>query len=210
MAASTLPLSTYRLQMSAAFTFADATAIVDYLARSASRTATPRATSRRCPGSTHGYDVADPTRLNPEIGDEASYQRVGRGAARPRHGAHHRSRAQPHGHRPVGQPVVAGRAGERRELALRRRLRHRLASAEAGAREQGAAADPRRPVRRRARTAGDRARVRRAARSASRYYDQRVADRAGHLRPHARAGRAASCSRRSAPRARTASSSSAS
>ena len=32
MAASTLPLSTYRLQMSAAFTFADAAAITDYLA----------------------------------------------------------------------------------------------------------------------------------------------------------------------------------
>ena len=27
------------------------------------------------PGSTHGYDVTDPTRLNPEIGDERSYWR---------------------------------------------------------------------------------------------------------------------------------------
>ena len=38
-------------------------------------TGTPRATSRRCPGSTHGYDVADPTHLNPEIGDRTSYNR---------------------------------------------------------------------------------------------------------------------------------------
>ena len=37
-----------------------------------------------------------------------------------RHGTHPRPRAEPHGHRAVGQPVVAGRARERSELALTR------------------------------------------------------------------------------------------
>ena len=42
------------------------------------------------PGSTHGYDVADPTRLNPEIGDRDSYDRwVGTLRAH-QHGSHHR------------------------------------------------------------------------------------------------------------------------
>src|SRR6187402_1557451 len=73
MAASTLPLSTYRLQMSAAFTFADAAAITDYLASLGISHCYTSSYFAAVPGSTHGYDVADPTRLNPEIGDEESY-----------------------------------------------------------------------------------------------------------------------------------------
>ena len=34
------------------------------------------------PGSTHGYDVTDPTRLNPEIGDERAYARGSQRCAR--------------------------------------------------------------------------------------------------------------------------------
>jgi (1->4)-alpha-D-glucan 1-alpha-D-glucosylmutase len=67
------PVSTYRLQMSAAFTFADATAITDYLASLGISHAYTSSYFMAVPGSTHGYDVADPTRLNPEIGDETSY-----------------------------------------------------------------------------------------------------------------------------------------
>src|SRR6187401_278266 len=73
MAAPTLPLSTYRLQMSAAFTFADATAITDYLQSLGISHCYTSSYFAAVPGSTHGYDVADPTRLNPEIGDEESY-----------------------------------------------------------------------------------------------------------------------------------------
>src|SRR5688572_8127337 len=68
-----LPESTYRLQFHAGFTFADATAIVDYLADLGvtHAYASPYLAAR--PGSTHGYDVIDPTRLNPEIGAPADY-----------------------------------------------------------------------------------------------------------------------------------------
>ena len=73
MAASTLPLSTYRLQLSAVFTFADAAAITDYLASLGISHCYTSSYFAAVPGSMHGYDVADPTRLNPEIGDETSY-----------------------------------------------------------------------------------------------------------------------------------------
>ena len=98
-------------------------------------------------GSLHGYDVADPTALNPEVGTEDDFRRFvatlsahGMGQVLdvvPNHMGIARSR----------EPLVAGRARERPQLAVREDLRHRLAAAEARARLQGAAADPRRPVR---------------------------------------------------------------
>ena len=67
------PESTYRLQFHAGFTFAHATAIVDYLADLGVTHgyASPYLAARA--GSTHGYDVIDPTRLNPEVGTPAQY-----------------------------------------------------------------------------------------------------------------------------------------
>jgi (1->4)-alpha-D-glucan 1-alpha-D-glucosylmutase len=67
-------LSTYRLQFNKDFTFQDATKIVDYLADLGITHvyASPILTARR--GSTHGYDVTDPTRLNPELGTEGDFQ----------------------------------------------------------------------------------------------------------------------------------------
>jgi (1->4)-alpha-D-glucan 1-alpha-D-glucosylmutase len=69
------PAATYRLQFNAAFTFDAAAGIVDYL--DALGISHVYASNYLCavPGSTHGYDVTDPTRLNPEIGDEATYRR---------------------------------------------------------------------------------------------------------------------------------------
>ena len=119
MAASTLPLSTYRLQFNAEFTFTDAAAIVDYLHALGVSHCYASSYLTAVPGSTHGYDVADPTRLNPELGDEAEYAAWIARAARPRHGPHPRHRPEPHGHCPVGQSLVAGRPRERRELAAR-------------------------------------------------------------------------------------------
>jgi (1->4)-alpha-D-glucan 1-alpha-D-glucosylmutase len=73
------PLSTYRLQFNADFTFDDAAAIVDYLHALGVSHCYASSYLRAVPGSTHGYDVADPTRLNPEVGDEESYRRwIGR------------------------------------------------------------------------------------------------------------------------------------
>jgi (1->4)-alpha-D-glucan 1-alpha-D-glucosylmutase len=73
MPPATLPLSTYRLQFNASFTFEQATAIVDYLQTLGISHCYASSYFRAVPGSTHGYDVADPTRLNPEIGDERSF-----------------------------------------------------------------------------------------------------------------------------------------
>jgi (1->4)-alpha-D-glucan 1-alpha-D-glucosylmutase len=60
--------ATYRLQLHNGFTFADAESIVPYLARLgiSHLYASPVTTAQ--PGSTHGYDVTDPTRVNPELG----------------------------------------------------------------------------------------------------------------------------------------------
>ncbi len=73
MPPATLPLSTYRLQLMSGFTFADATAIVDYLAALGISHCYTSSYFKAVPDSPHGYDVADPTQLNPEIGDERSY-----------------------------------------------------------------------------------------------------------------------------------------
>src|SRR3954467_10843061 len=67
------PLSTYRLQFNSAFTFRDAHAIVDYLRDLGISDCYASSYLKAVPGSTHGYDVADPTRLNPEVGTEDDY-----------------------------------------------------------------------------------------------------------------------------------------
>ena len=64
------PSATLRLQFHRDFTFADAAARVPYFARLgiSHLYASPIATAR--PGSQHGYDVIDATRVNPELGGE--------------------------------------------------------------------------------------------------------------------------------------------
>jgi (1->4)-alpha-D-glucan 1-alpha-D-glucosylmutase len=71
--AAGFPASTYRLQMHGAFTFRDATAIVPYLVRLGVGAVycSPYLKSR--PGSTHGYDICDHGKLDPEIGNEEDY-----------------------------------------------------------------------------------------------------------------------------------------
>ena len=68
-----LPVSTYRLQFHKDFTFRDATAILPYLAKLGITQvyASPYLAARA--GSTHGYDVIDHSRLNPELGTQADY-----------------------------------------------------------------------------------------------------------------------------------------
>src|SRR2546423_13693183 len=64
--------STYRLQLNSGFTLHDARARVPYLKRLGISHiyCSPVLAARR--GSTHGYDVADPTHVNRELGgDEA-------------------------------------------------------------------------------------------------------------------------------------------
>ncbi len=68
-----IPRATYRLQFNEDFTFSDAARLVPYLAELgvSDLYASPYLKAR--PGSTHGYDVVDPTSLNPELGGEKEY-----------------------------------------------------------------------------------------------------------------------------------------
>ena len=68
-----VPRATARLQLHAGFTFADAAALVPYYAGLgiSHLYLSPITTAR--PGSTHGYDVTDFTRINPELGGEAGF-----------------------------------------------------------------------------------------------------------------------------------------
>ncbi len=68
-----VPLATYRLQFNSNFQFRDAIGILDYLRDLGISHiyASPVFTSRR--GSGHGYDVTDPTRIDPDLGGEQGF-----------------------------------------------------------------------------------------------------------------------------------------
>src|SRR3984893_12840013 len=68
-----LPSATYRVQLNQDFRFADAVKILDYLhALGISHLyVSPVLASRK--GSGHGYDVTDPTRINPDLGSEEEF-----------------------------------------------------------------------------------------------------------------------------------------
>lgn len=63
-----LPGATYRLQFNRNFTFADARAIVPYLARLGITDIYASPLLKAMPGSMHGYDIVDHNQINPEIG----------------------------------------------------------------------------------------------------------------------------------------------
>src|SRR5579864_6177582 len=65
--------ATYRLQFSKDFTFQAATALLDYLFDLGVTHVYASPIFRSRSGSTHGYDVIDPTRLNLELGTEADF-----------------------------------------------------------------------------------------------------------------------------------------
>ena len=66
-----IPSATYRLQLHSGYTFADAEALVPYLADLGVSHLYASPITTAASGSTHGYDVIDPTRINPELGGEA-------------------------------------------------------------------------------------------------------------------------------------------
>jgi (1->4)-alpha-D-glucan 1-alpha-D-glucosylmutase len=70
-----IPLSTYRLQFNRSFTFAQAAELVPYLAALGISHCYASPYLRARPGSTHGYDIIDHNRLNPEIGSEEDFER---------------------------------------------------------------------------------------------------------------------------------------
>src|SRR6266540_1485698 len=63
-----IPVSTYRLQLNASFTFKDVEQVLAYLQQLGISTIYASPFFQASAGSTHGYDVADPHKLNPEIG----------------------------------------------------------------------------------------------------------------------------------------------
>ncbi len=70
------PRATMRLQFHKDFTFDDATSRVSYFSALgiSHLYASPIMTARK--GSLHGYDVIDPTRVNPELGGEQALERL--------------------------------------------------------------------------------------------------------------------------------------
>ena len=73
-----IPIATYRLQLTADFDLDAAASIVPYL-KALGIThlyASPFLKARK--GSTHGYDIVDHTRINPELGGDAGFERLSR------------------------------------------------------------------------------------------------------------------------------------
>ena len=68
------PRATYRLQFFAGFRFADAGRIAPYLASLGISHVYASPIFEARPGSTHGYDIVDHNRLNPELGTEAEFR----------------------------------------------------------------------------------------------------------------------------------------
>jgi (1->4)-alpha-D-glucan 1-alpha-D-glucosylmutase len=71
-----IPIATYRLQLTADFDFDAAAEVVPYL-KALGIThlyASPFMKARK--GSTHGYDIVDHTKFNPELGGEAGFERL--------------------------------------------------------------------------------------------------------------------------------------
>lgn len=71
-----IPPATYRVQFTPDFRFRDALGIVEYLSALGGfwLYASPVFAAR--PGSTHGYDVLNPNRFNPELGTEADFNEL--------------------------------------------------------------------------------------------------------------------------------------
>jgi (1->4)-alpha-D-glucan 1-alpha-D-glucosylmutase len=70
------PISTYRLQLTPAFRFEDAAALVPYLAELGVTDVYISPPFAAAPGSTHGYDVVDHNVLRDELGGEAGYEKL--------------------------------------------------------------------------------------------------------------------------------------
>ena len=70
-----IPRATYRLQLHPGFTFAHAERVLDYLTRLGVSDAYLSPIWQAVPGSTHGYDVTDHSRVNPELGGLSGFHR---------------------------------------------------------------------------------------------------------------------------------------
>jgi (1->4)-alpha-D-glucan 1-alpha-D-glucosylmutase len=71
-----LPCATYRLQFNAGFGFKAASGIIGYLQQLGISDIYASPIFKAVKGSTHGYDVVDPAKLNPELGSEAEFEQL--------------------------------------------------------------------------------------------------------------------------------------
>jgi len=69
-------VATYRLQLHVGFTFADAAEIIPYLADLGISHLYLSPILQAVPGSTHGYDQCDPTRVSAELGGELGFRQL--------------------------------------------------------------------------------------------------------------------------------------
>lgn len=76
-----VPLATYRVQLNQDFGFADAAALVPYLAALGITHLYTSPYLKARSGSTHGYDIVDHSALNPEIGTNEDYDQLVRALA---------------------------------------------------------------------------------------------------------------------------------
>jgi len=70
-----VPVATYRLQFNRGFTFEAARQVIPYLEALGVSDVYASSYLQARPGSMHGYDIADHSRLNPEIGTEEEFAR---------------------------------------------------------------------------------------------------------------------------------------
>ncbi len=68
--------ATYRLQFHRDFPFAAAEALAPYLKALGISHVYASPIFAAVPGSTHGYDVVDPNRINPELGGEEGFEKL--------------------------------------------------------------------------------------------------------------------------------------
>ena len=102
--------ATYRLQFTAAFRFADAAALAPYLADLGISHVYASPVFAARPGSTPRLRRDRSERLQPRARQRGRLPRHGRRLPRPRPRPHPRHRAEPHGDRRRGQPLLARRA----------------------------------------------------------------------------------------------------
>ena len=76
------PRATYRFQFHKGFPFAEAEALIPYLDRLGISHVYASPITTAAAGSMHGYDVIDPTRINPELGGEAAFRSLSEAARR--------------------------------------------------------------------------------------------------------------------------------
>jgi (1->4)-alpha-D-glucan 1-alpha-D-glucosylmutase len=69
-----IPVSTYRIQFNRTCTFRDVASLIPYLHDLGITDLYSSPYFTAVPGSMHGYDIVDPTTLNPEVGTEEDYR----------------------------------------------------------------------------------------------------------------------------------------